>query len=184
MSVKEAEQLVVAWHKKALDLAFVSVSEIVHLKGKKAEYSRANVMSDSYSWEKFTAQARNNCGVKTIPSIEFFSYVCDPGEGSESLAIGLSTTDGKKWYWATFCKTHYAYEVGLEHFLRTHLLCLSLLETIGDDVHLNVGDEGDFWESRSVEKLIENIKDNNNLLYDIQLILQNLNVPFTRGIYK
>jgi hypothetical protein len=57
-----------------------------------------------------------------------------------------------------FCKTCYAAEHGLEHFVRCHERVVRLLDLWrGAGVRLRVDDEGGFWKARRREALAAQI---------------------------
>ena len=91
-----------------------------------------------------------------------------PGEGCESALFGLcqyprripfrsgSIPTGFKggWLLTGFCKTQYAGKHGWEHFVKCHRQIISLLDfwrQLG--VLVEVTDEGEYWLTRSEEKL-------------------------------
>jgi len=78
-----------------------------------------------------------------------------PGDGSEPAHFGLCRYPGMKhWTLTSFCTTQYAGQHGIEHFLACHRRIISLLDlwrAFGVDV--KVMDEGEFWETRSLERL-------------------------------
>jgi hypothetical protein len=102
-----------------------------------------------------------------------------PGEGCETVTLGLCqryrlvTRDPKGrqkhwwpvyqpdgWMFDAFCKTCYAAEFGLEHFVQCHERVIRLLELWrGAGVRLRVHDEGGFWKTRSREALAGQIGD-------------------------
>jgi hypothetical protein len=102
-----------------------------------------------------------------------------PGAGCETVKLGLcrypskillhdglvSTGVEEGWRLQSFCKTQYAGEHGWENFLKCHRVVISLLDFwrgLGAQVH--VSDEGDFWETRSVEKLRHRFDSYNGLV--------------------
>jgi hypothetical protein len=110
------------------------------------------------------------------------AFETEPGEGCESANLGLCQypsevsapgfgkrkTKLKGWSWDSFCKTHYASDPrcgGLPNFLRCHLGVVALLDEaqkIG--VLGKVNDEGDFWETRSLERLTKEIGEQSAML--------------------
>ena len=107
--------------------------------------------------------------------IGFSTY---PGDGCEEANVGLSrfpktiaiknkwngknhrlaVPDGGSWQWSSFCKTQFANEHGLEHFLRCHLSVVAMLDAakrIGFEVTVN--DESDYFEKRDVHGLVKAI---------------------------
>jgi hypothetical protein len=102
-----------------------------------------------------------------------------PGKGCESALFGLcqyprrmsfrgrSVPTGYKggWQLLGFCKTQYASEHGWEHFLKCHRQVISLLDfwrQLG--VTVDVDDEGEYWPTRSVEKLKTILRQYNGLI--------------------
>ncbi len=62
------------------------------------------------------------------------------------------------WKLTGACKTQYAAQHGWEHFLLCHRRVISLLDLWRDfGVDVKVLDEGEFWETRSVERLRERL---------------------------
>lgn len=96
-----------------------------------------------------------------------------PGEGCESAEFGLCQYPRRTqyrmtqfrtrlvptgfeggWMFKGSCKTQYAGELGWEHFLKCHRQIISLLDfwrQLG--VAVEVTDEGEYWQTRSEEKL-------------------------------
>ena len=101
-----------------------------------------------------------------------------PGNGCEEANVGLSrfpkavsipnqrtgknqrlsVADGGNWQWHSFCKTQYANEHGLEHFLRCHLSVVAMLDAAKKlGFMVTVNDEGGYWEKRDVQVLVREI---------------------------
>ncbi len=87
--------------------------------------------------------------------LEGYSVSVLPGEGCEHATFGLCRyQEVPEWRLTSFCKTQYAARYGTEHFLHCHRRVISLLDLWRDfGVELDVCDEGEFWETRSVERL-------------------------------
>jgi hypothetical protein len=88
-----------------------------------------------------------------------WSVTVVPGDGSEPAHFGLCRYPGMRhWTLTSFCKTQYAGQHGIEHFLACHRRIISLLDLWRDfGVNVKVMDEGEFWETRSVERLQERL---------------------------
>jgi hypothetical protein len=88
-----------------------------------------------------------------------WSMTVVPGDGSELAHFGLCRYPGvRHWTLTSFCKTQYAGQHGIEHFLACHRRIISLLDLWRDfGVNVKVMDEGEFWETRSVERLQERL---------------------------
>ena len=107
--------------------------------------------------------------------IGFSTY---PGDGCEEANCGLSrfpqtvmvenrangkryrlpVANGGGWQWSAFCKTQYANENGLEHFIKCHLSVVAMLDNakqLGFEVTVN--DESDYFEKRDVHGLVKAI---------------------------
>ena len=62
------------------------------------------------------------------------------------------------WNLTCACKTQYAAQHGWEHFLMCHRRVIGLLDLWRDfGVDVKVTDEGEFWETRSMERLCERL---------------------------
>lgn len=77
------------------------------------------------------------------------------GEGCEVAVFGLCRYHSiNHWKLTSWCKTQYAGQHGIEHFLACHRRIISLLDLWRDfGVDVKVTDEGEFWETRSVDRL-------------------------------
>ena len=87
--------------------------------------------------------------------VEGYSVSILPGYGCEHATFGLCRyEDVPGWKLTAFCKTQYAARYGVDHFLHCHRRVISLLDLWHDfGVELEVCDEGEYWETRSVECL-------------------------------
>ena len=108
---------------------------------------------------------------------EGYGFGVDPGEGSETAAFGVAWLPGRDnafrlipnepptWLWLSHCKTQYASNVSVEHFVRCHTAIVALLDEavrLGFDVR--VVDEGEYWETRDIEMLAGKVDDMNHLI--------------------
>ena len=113
-----------------------------------------------------------------------YGFGVDPGEGSETAAFGVAWLQGRDdefrlipngpptWLWLSHCKTQYASNVSVEHFVRVHTSIVALLDEavrLGFDVR--VYDEGEFWETRDVEKLAGKVGEMNHLIAGIHSVI-------------
>lgn len=84
------------------------------------------------------------------------------------MGLTIRWTKLKGWSWRSFCKTHYASDPrcgGLPNFLRCHLGVVALLDEAQKlGILGTVSDEGDFWETRSLERLTREIGDQGAML--------------------
>jgi len=112
-----------------------------------------------------------------------------PGEGCESATLGLckypslvpfragSVSTGVEYPWQLkgFCKTQYAGEHGWEHFLNCHRQIISLLDfwqQLG--VAVEVTDEGEYWQTRSEEKLRNKLQQYDGLVAAVGGMLKDM----------
>ncbi len=98
-----------------------------------------------------------------------------PGEGCATAVFGLMRhrprnpgawprisrpRRNSRWELHDFCKTMYAAEHGLDHFVRCHERIILLLDLWRrSSVQVRVHDEGGFWKTRSREALAAQIGD-------------------------
>lgn len=105
----------------------------------------------------------------------FFLY---PGDGSEAAPFGLvrpSESPGSpdaeradlqgRWYWLSSCKTQYASRLGDEHLLRCHRSVVHAIEAAMKlGFRAEVHDETGYWESRSSERLVSEVRRMNQIV--------------------
>ena len=97
-------------------------------------------------------------------------FIVDPGKGCEwATFVFLRRTyedDGSsEWHWLGHCKTQYASQFGEQHFVDCHLRLVAMLDfakTLGIDV--TVYDEGDYWETRDLDRLLAELDKMNRLI--------------------
>jgi hypothetical protein len=94
-----------------------------------------------------------------VSALEGWSVCVLPGEGCETAQFGLCRYPGiKGWKLTSWCKTQYAARHGIQHFLDSHRRVICLLDLWRDfGVKLDVCDEGEFWQSRSIEQLVRRV---------------------------
>lgn len=106
-----------------------------------------------------------------------------PGEGCEPMNIGLRRVDNSlNWNWASFCKTQYA-----EEFVKCHLLVIRILDECKRlGILKRVSDEGDYWKTRDLSKLGDNINESTKMLQGLLGTLsqavgkENVEAPITK----
>lgn len=84
-----------------------------------------------------------------------WSVMIVAGKGCEPAHFGLCRYSGSRhWKLTNWCKTQYTARHGWDHFLACHRRVISLLDLWRDfGVDVKVTDEGELWETRSVERL-------------------------------
>ena len=117
-----------------------------------------------------------------------------PGEGCESAEFGLCQYPRRtpyrmsqfrtklvptgfegSWLFKGSCKTQYASEHGWEHFVKCHKQIISLLDfwrQLG--VMVEVTDEGEYWQTRSEEKLRNKLQQYDGLVAAVGGMLKDM----------
>lgn len=106
------------------------------------------------------------------------AFLMHPGRESESALFGLvrpslcnstgvadRTGDASNWFWHYCCKTQYASIVSDDHLVRCHLAVVATLEEaqrLGFGV--TVRDETHYWETRSTDRLVSEVRNMNRLV--------------------
>ena len=90
---------------------------------------------------------------------EGWIFRATPGDGSESVMMGLCRFAGRGGWWLeSFCKTQYASRHGWDHFLKCHCAVIRLLEAAQHfGLNVKVEDEGGLWETGSFAVLRRNL---------------------------
>jgi hypothetical protein len=106
-----------------------------------------------------------------------YGFGVNPGDGCETIAFGVAwlqrrdeefrliPNEAPTWLWSSHCKTQYASNISVEHFVRCHTSIVAVLDEavrLGFDVR--VSDEGEYWETRDVAKLTAKVDDMNHLV--------------------
>ena len=181
-----ARKLVQQLRQAALDLPFQHVGEIVEFQGEQCDWKQ-RPDDDPYRWLLIQAGTHIALPVSPLEKRQgvtrqldvrpsnIIAFESEPGEGCEQANFGLCRFPGevphaefgmvqtklKGWSWHSFCKTHYASDPrcgGLPNFLRCHLGVVALLDEAKKLGFLgSVNDEGDFWQTRSLERLTKEI---------------------------
>ena len=180
-SPAEARRLVEELRKRALDLPFQEVGEIVELKGEACSFDRCD-QEHPHRWLLIQAGQfveRENVHYTVMPK-HVIAFSADPGQGCEQANFGLCLypavlnikdprtglarrlrTELTGWCWSSFCKTQYASSPdagGVPNFLRCHLLVVRLLDHAKQlGILASVKDEGDFWEKRNIKALAQEV---------------------------
>jgi len=177
-SPTEARRLVEELRRRALDLPFAEVGEVVELTGDACDFERYDrdnplrwLVSQAGGWFE-----RENIHYSVVPKhiVAFRTY---PGGGCEEANFGLAIYPGvlditdprtglarklrtglKGWCWSSFCKTQYASGHGVDHFIRCHLSVIRMLDHAAKlGILASVSDEGEFWEKRDVKALAQEV---------------------------
>lgn len=176
----EARRLVEELRKRAFDLPFAEVGEIVELTGDACDHEKLD-RDDPNRWMLIQAgQYVEREGIHYhIEPKHVIAFSTDPGDDCEQANFGLCLypavlsiqdpktghprrlrTGLKGWGWSSFCKTQYASQHGAEHFVRCHLSVIRLLDhAAAVGILASVSDEGGFWEKRDVKVLVQEVGD-------------------------
>jgi hypothetical protein len=188
-----ARKLVQQLRQAALDLPFDHVGEIAEFRGDECSWKQ-RADDDPYRWLLIQADTRIALPVKpeekrrgisrsmSVLPLHVIAFETEPGDGCEPANFGLCQfpravshpefgkrkTKLKGWSWDSFCKTHYASDPrcgGLPNFLRCHLGVVALLDEAKKLGFLGkVSDEGEFWETRSLDRLTKEIGEQSAML--------------------
>lgn len=120
-------------------------------------------------------QSSNEGDDEILPDSVGFAII--PGVQSEPAMFGLawvpprddqwrSLTDRPpSWFWHCSCKTQYASNESDEHFVKCHTALVALLdEAVKIGLIVEVDDEGGYWESRDVSRLLAQLGTMNRLV--------------------
>jgi hypothetical protein len=182
-SAKEARRLVEELRKRALDLPFQEVGEVVDLKGDACQFDRYG-QDHPHRWLLVQAgQFVEREGIHyTVAPTHVVAFNAWPGEGCEESTFGLCIYPGvlditdprtgrarnlrtelKGWNWSSFCKTQYSSSAeagGVPNFLRCHLSVVRMLDHAKQlGILAKVNDEGGFWEKRDLQALAREVGD-------------------------
>ena len=178
-SAKQARQLVEQLRKRALDLPFAEVGEeVVEVKGDACAFDKYD-HDHPLRWLLIQAgQYVEREGIHyTVMPKHVIAFSTHPGQGCEEANFGLCIYPGvlnitdprtgqnrrlqtelKGWCWSSFCKSQYATQHGVEHFIRCHLLVIKMLDHAKElGILSSVSDEGDYWEKRDVKALAQEV---------------------------
>jgi hypothetical protein len=188
-----SRKLVQQLRQAALDLPFAHVGEIVEFQGDQCDWKQ-RADNDPYRWLLIQTRtdialpltpAERRRGVRRAMDVlpkRLIAFETEPGDGCEPANFGLCQFPGdvshaefgklktklKGWSWHSYCKTQYASDPrcgGLPNFLRCHLGVVALLdeaEKLG--VLGTVDDEGNFWGTRSLERLTKEVGEQSAML--------------------
>ena len=191
-----ARKLVQQLRHAALDLPFKRVGDMVEFRGDDCNWKQRKD-DDPYRWLLIQARteialpvtpAEKRRGITRemdVLPLHVIAFETEPGDGCEPANFGLCQfprevshpefgkrkTKLKGWSWDSSCKTHYASDPrcgGLPNFLRCHLGVVALLdESKRLGLLRKVSDEGEFWETRSLERLTKEIGEQSAMLASV-----------------
>lgn len=117
--------------------------------------------------------------VASLPGQIGFHLV--PGAGAERASFVLRTRNHEDWSGSWSCKTQYAARPsngGIANFRLTHLRLVAALDA-GAQLSLvrRVYDDGGYWETRSLDKLLANLKHNEEVVGMLHELAQGMLPP-------
>jgi hypothetical protein len=189
----------------ALDLPVEEVSDrVFHLVGQACDYQRLE-QDHPLRWALIQAQdwvdeVEPGTGRKvslSVAPLELYVFSVWPGEGCEEANFGLArypdrirwnghvvqVPDSGVWRWQSFCKTQYASNVSIEHFVRCHVaVCCLLREAERLGILQEVRDEGGFWDTWDVEALAREVGEWNAFIAGLAKALEQSGLSFSASI--
>jgi hypothetical protein len=176
-SVEGARAKIAALRNCALKLPFAEVGELVEIHGEECRFDPENA-DDPHVFLKLRACKFIGLDSDSYSSLDpsyLIAFNTMPGEGCESAAFGLAIyaepAAVSDWIWMSFCKTQYASNPecgGIENFLKCHLMIVRMLDEAQKlGILCEVSDEGNYWETHKIEKLVETVSKYNVLIAGI-----------------
>jgi hypothetical protein len=196
-----SRKLVQQLRQAALDLPLQRVGDVAEFRGDECNWKQ-RVKDDPHRWLLIQARTQIALPVElsekrrgitremdVLPQ-HVIAFETEPGDGCEPANFGLChfprevshpefgkvQTKLSGWWWHSFTKTHYASDPrcgGLPNFLRCHLGVVSLLDEAKKlGVLGTVSDEGNFWETRSFDRLTKEIGEQSAMLASVLGVLK------------
>ena len=123
--------------------------------------------AEGYRWAKIQYMPRE-VSQANMAKCQGFVVMLWAGAGCEPTNIGLASEDGVNWSGHAFTKTQYA-----EHFVKAHLTVVAILDLCKQTGILEeVSDEGEYWESRNLEVLGDNITGSTKMIASLSKMLK------------
>ncbi len=190
---RQAREMIVRLHSRALDLPFARVGDIVELRGPECDVENCE-RDDPNRWLLIQAgqyvdqQMEGESYADSVAPTHLVAFETLPGDGCEAANFGfcqfpshIEVDDPRRpgrrrrlatglsgWSWSSFCKTQYASNPecgGVQNFLRCHLTLVSLLDHARSlGILEGVSDEGGFWEARDVGTLAREVGQWNEMI--------------------
>lgn len=164
----------------AMDLPFKEVGDLWELDYSKnfnddIENKRiAGKDSESYRWAKIQYGPKYSEGLigkLDVSQFKGWVFTVWTGKGCEPTNIGLKSRDNAHWFGCAFTKTQYA-----EQFVRCHLLVVSILDVCKKfGILKNVSDEGEYYETRDLSMLGDNINESTKFIQQIGSMIKKAN---------
>ena len=184
---EDARALIEKLRRRARDLPFAEVGEIIEANGTPAYDPQNLERDDEHKWMKIQACHLLQYAIEReqraaqVPPNHLIAFTIHPGDGCESASFGLCqypqtildkgrqiTTHLSGWHWQSFCKTQYASNPacgGLDNFLRCHVGLVRLLDHAAElNLLVEANDEGGYFEKRDAAALVQEIEGWNQMI--------------------
>jgi hypothetical protein len=188
-----ARKLINELHQAAQDLPFKELGQVIELSGDQCD-SKTRDREDPLRWLLIQAEesveiapqdpampAQGWHSYERVKPLHLIGFRAWPGEGCEASNFGLCRfpavvqTEGgpcktklSGWRYSSFCKTQYSSDPnygGAPNFLQCHLTVIAMLDKAKELGCLEeVSDEGDFWQRRDLQALVQEIGSWNEMI--------------------
>lgn len=189
----------------ALDLPVKEVSDkVFHLVGQACNYQSLGrdhplrwALIQAQDWADEVEPGTGGKVSLSVAPLELYVFSVWPGEGCEEANFGLArypdrigwngrvvqVPDGGVWRWRSFCKTQYASNVSIEHFVRCHVaVCCLLREAEKLGILQEVHDEGHFWDTWDIGALAREVSKWNTFIAGMAKALEESGLSFSAPI--
>jgi len=156
----EARGFIEKLHEAAQTMPFQDVSDVVEMSGEECERG----VDDAYKLMRFQAWITSDCDFEQPKQI--IGFRVKVGDGCEDLNVALARhSESGIWIFNGWSKTQYAFDSGLQNFLRCHEAVIDLLDKADQlGVLESVQDEGGYWEHRDADSLAQSVSKMNDLI--------------------
>jgi hypothetical protein len=189
----QARKLINALHQTAQDLPFKELGQVVDWSGDQCNFNKRD-REDPLRWLLIQAEesveielpdhamrGQSWHSYQRVKPLRLIGFTAWPGEGCEASNFGLCQfpavveTEGGSvktklsgWRWSSYCKTQYASDPkcgGVANFLQCHFTVIAMLDQAKELGCLaDVNDEGDFWQERDLQSLVQEIGSWNEMI--------------------
>jgi len=183
----DIRRLVESLREFARDLPFEKVGKVLEFRGPETRFERGKKDRDAWFKIKSGTMIKRGRTLYPVDAVHIIGFETWPGDGCESANFCLArypatiedktasgkireiTTKLQGWCYGSTCKTQYAGNPkngGVEHFIRCHLCVIKLLDFIKRTglVKVKVHDAGGYWEHRDLGKLVDKLREWNELV--------------------
>lgn len=165
-TVEVAREALRALHQFAQSIPFANVSPLITPDSIESSHRQALLFFAELNAETLADEVPALTGDPNCA----MGFLVNPGEGCEPATFGLlkrqdSSGAPVEWYWQCSCKTQYATVVSDAHFLACHTGLTAVLDhAIKLGFAVEVHDEGHYWDTREVSRLLTEVNFMNRLV--------------------